>query len=97
VGIFAQNGVYAYFSAAFVPILFGMFLKDVPKASVIVASLTAIVIHFIFYYGKVAVPFTKATGENPGVAAAVAICASVIIGGIIYLSVRRKPDVQLSN
>lgn len=25
VGIFAQNGVYAYFSAAFVPILFGMF------------------------------------------------------------------------
>ena len=27
VGIFAQNGVYAYFSAAFVPILFGMFIK----------------------------------------------------------------------
>ena len=26
VAIFAQNGVYAYFSAAFVPILFGMFL-----------------------------------------------------------------------
>lgn len=97
VGIFAQNGVYAYFSAAFVPILFGMFLKDVPKASVIAASLTAIVVHFIFYYGKVAVPFTKATGENPGVAAAVAICASVIIGGIVYLSARRKPDVQLSN
>lgn len=97
VGIFAQNGVYAYFSAAFVPILFGMFLKDVPKVSVIAASLTAIVVHFIFYYGKIAVPFIRATGENPGVAAAVAICASVIIGGIIYLSARRKPDVQLSN
>ena len=33
VGIFAQNGVYAYFSAAFVPILFGMFLKDTSKSS----------------------------------------------------------------
>src|SRR5699024_24216 len=31
VGIFAQNGVYAYFSAAFVPILMGMFFKNVPK------------------------------------------------------------------
>jgi sodium/pantothenate symporter len=30
VGIFAQNGVYAYFSAAFVPVLFGIFLKNVP-------------------------------------------------------------------
>jgi sodium/pantothenate symporter len=97
VGIFAQNGVYAYFSAAFVPILFGMFLKNAPKESVIAASLTAIIIHFIFYYGKVVVPFTKATGENPGVAATVAICASLIVGGIIYLSVRRKRNVQLSN
>ncbi len=97
VGIFAQNGVYAYFSAAFVPILFGMFLKNVPKASVIAASIIAVIVHFIFYYGKVAVPFTKATGENPGVAAAVAISVSLIAGGIIYMSVRGKSDVQLSN
>ncbi len=97
VGIFAQNGVYAYFAAAFVPILFGMFIKDITKVPVISASVTAIIVHFIFYYGKVAVPFTKATGENPGVAGAMAISASLIVGGIIYLSVRRKSDVQLSN
>ena len=50
VGIFAQNGVYAYFSAAFVPILFGMFFKSVPKIVVISASVVAIVVHFTFYF-----------------------------------------------
>ena len=43
VGILAQNGVYASFSAAFVPLLFGMFLKDVNKAAPIIASVVAIV------------------------------------------------------
>jgi sodium/pantothenate symporter len=52
VGIFAQNGVYAYFSAAFVPILFGMFIKNIKKIAVILASVTAIVVHFTFYYGR---------------------------------------------
>jgi sodium/pantothenate symporter len=97
VGIFAQNGVYAYFAAAFVPILFGMFLKNVPKASVIAASVTAIIVHFIFYYGKVAVPFTKATGENPGVAGAAAIVCALAVGYSIYLFKRKEYVVELSN
>ncbi len=78
VGIFAQNGVYAYFSAAFVPILFGMFFRDVPLAAVFSASVVAIVTHFTMYYAMLPVPFTQSTGENPGVAAAVAITFSVI-------------------
>ncbi len=90
VGIFAQNGVYAYFSAAFVPILFGMFFKSVPKAVVITASAVAIIVHFSFYYGKLGVPFTAATGENPGVAAAAAVLLSVFTGFIIYLVMGRK-------
>jgi len=90
VGIFAQNGVYAYFSAAFVPILFGMFLKDTPKAAVITASLVAIVIHFSYFYGNLPVPFSIATGQNPGVSAAVAITASVILGGLVHLFTRKK-------
>ncbi len=93
VAIFAQNGVYAYFSAAFVPILFGMFLKNVKKIVPIAASLTAVVVHFSYYYGKLPVPFTEATGENPGVAAAMAIIASIIIGGGIYLFTRREENV----
>jgi sodium/pantothenate symporter len=92
VGIFAQNGVYAYFSAAFVPILFGMFLKKIPKISVIAASLTAIIIHFSFYYGKLPVPFTKATGENPGVAASMAIIASLLVGIILYTIFKERKD-----
>ncbi|MGD9898118.1 MAG: sodium/pantothenate symporter [Calditrichaceae bacterium] len=93
VAIFAQNGVYAYFAAAFVPILFGMFLKDVPKAAPITASVTAIIVHFTMYYGKIAVPFSKSSGENPGVAAAVAIISSVIAGYLVYIALRRKVHV----
>lgn len=93
VGIFAQNGVYAYFAAAFVPILFGMFLKNVPKIAPIAASITAVVVHFVMYYGKVAVPFTQSTGENPGVSAAVAIILSVFVGGIIYKIAGKKSHV----
>ncbi len=80
VGIFAQNGVYAYFSAAFVPILMGLFYKDVPLRAVVGASVVAVAVHFSMYYGQLPVPFTQATGENPGVAAAVAIVAAMITG-----------------
>jgi sodium/pantothenate symporter len=80
VGIFAQNGVYAYFSAAFVPILLGLFYKNVPLRAVVGASVIAIVVHFSMYYGQLPVPLTQATGENPGVAAAVAIVAALITG-----------------
>lgn len=93
VGIFAQNGVYAYFSAAFVPILFGMFFKDVKKIVPIAASITAVAVHFIMYYGQVRVPFTISTGENPGVAAAVAIVCSIIVGSVLYLATREKSNV----
>ncbi len=84
VAIFAQNGVYAFFAAAFFPILFGMFSKRTPAIAAIAASVTAVVVHFSMYYGKIAVPFTLATGENPGVAAAVAIILSLIVGSVIF-------------
>jgi sodium/pantothenate symporter len=83
VAIFAQNGVYAYFSAAFVPIIFGMFNARMPRVAAVAASVTAVLVHFTMYYGKLPVPLTSATGENPGVAAAVAICASVGVGALL--------------
>ncbi|MFO7446693.1 MAG: sodium:solute symporter, partial [Ignavibacteriaceae bacterium] len=92
VGIFAQNGVYAYFSAAFVPIFFGMFLKNIPKIAPIAASVAAIIVHFSFYYGKIRVPFTLATGENPGVAAAMAIVFSLITGLALYFLLKGKAN-----
>lgn len=96
VGIFAQNGVYAYFSAAFVPILMGMFFKGVPLIAPVMASATAVVVHFTIFYGQLPIPFTQADGQNPGVAAAVAITLSVIVGFATYYLVttqaNRNPD-----
>ena len=93
VGIFAQNGVYAYFSAAFMPILMGMFLKGVPLIAPVSASVTAIVVHFSIYYGQLSIPFTAADGQNPGVAAAMAILASALVGGLSYLW-KRTPQPE---
>lgn len=90
VAIFAQNGVYAYFSAAFLPILFGMFLKGVPTIAAVAASITAIVIHFWVSLGNVQIPGTLASGQNPGVASSTAIVASVVVGGVLYLILRKR-------
>lgn len=83
VGIFAQNGVYAYFSAAFIPILLGTFHPKVTLKAVFTASVTAVVIHFSMYYLRLPVPFTEATGENPGVAASTAILVSIIVAFLV--------------
>lgn len=98
VGIFAQNGVYAYFSAAFTPIMLGMFYKNVPKLAPILASIFAVTTHFIMYYAMLPVPFTQADGENPGVAAAVAIVVGVVVGFTTYYlkngKIERRKDVE---
>ncbi len=88
VGILAQNGVYASFSAAFVPLLFGMFLKNVHKAVPIVASVVAILIHFSIYYGRLT-PYMQNPIRNPGVASAIAILCSLLAGGIVYAVTKR--------
>lgn len=88
VGIFAQNGVYAYFSAAFIPVLFGVFLKNVPPQAPILASLTAIVTHFSIYYGRIG-PYMQEDIRNPAVASAFAILISTAVGILIYASSRK--------
>jgi len=92
VGILAQNGVYASFSAAFVPLLFGMFLKDVHKSAAIIASVVAIVVHFSVYYGRLT-SYMETGTRNPGIAAAIAIICSLVAGGVTYLVTRRKPAI----
>ncbi|NEM96480.1 sodium:solute symporter family transporter [Pontibacter burrus] len=93
VGIFAQNGVYAYFSAAFVPVLFGMFLKRVPLIAPVAASLTSVAVHFAIYYGGLT-PYMDAPVRNPGIAAALAIVASVLVGLILYFTFRKADDLE---
>lgn len=89
VGILAQNGVYAFFSAAFVPVLFGIFLKNAPTASVVAASVTALVVHFGVYYGRLT-SYMQTGTRNPGIAAALAIIASLVVGISLYYALRKK-------
>ncbi|MEM6346824.1 MAG: sodium:solute symporter [Bacteroidota bacterium] len=96
VGIFAQNGVYAYFSAAFIPVLFGIFLKNVSPLPPILASLSAIIVHFSIYYGRIG-PYMQAEVRNPAVAAAFAILASTLVGLIAIIVLRSSsPKPQLN-
>jgi Na+/pantothenate symporter len=92
VAILAQNGVYAYFSIAFVPIVFGIFSKHSNLIPPLVASLTAMVVHFgVYYFLPILVSnydfnfgfFTKyleGTIRNPAIASSSAIIVSTIVG-----------------
>lgn len=93
VGIFAQNGVYAYFSAAFVPVLLGIFFKNVPIWAPIAASVTAVVVHFSVYYGKISW-YMQAPVRNPAVPVTFAILASVVVGFGLYFLLRQQPSRQ---
>ena len=83
VGIFGQMGVYGYFAAAFVPVLFGTFVKNVKSSTVFIASIVAILVHFGIFYLKLT-PYMKGTVGNPGVSAAIAIVSSVVVAVILH-------------
>jgi len=102
VGILAQNGVYAYFSAAFVPVLFGIFFKDTPRRIAISSSIIALLVHFGIYY---LIPFIhqhhalnlgfftkfiEGSIRNPAIAASAAILISTLFAGIYYIVVRKQ-------
>lgn len=84
VAIFAQNGVYAYFSAAFVPVLFGTFFRNVALKTVFTASAIAIIVHFAVYYGQIT-SYMQEPVNNPAIAATFAIIVSLITGVILHL------------
>lgn len=90
--IFAQLGVYAYFAAAFVPVLFGTFLKDTPRIAVAAAAVTAVAVHFGLYYtGHLYFPYyVGVTVKNPGISTALGIVAAAAIGGALYLVARER-------
>ncbi len=94
VAIFAQTGVYGFFAASFIPILFGTFLKNANKLAVSVASITATFLHFwIFYTGYFPLVdqyMFDSNGNllsirNPGVSAAIAILISTILAIILQI------------
>ena len=96
VAIFAQNGVYAYFSIIFIPILLGIFGKTVGLMAPLWASITAFATHFGIYYGLPYIvnnniaslgyfdKYFVGTIHNPAIAAASAIILSALVGLTIY-------------
>ena len=100
VAIFAQVGVFGYFASNFIPILFGIFLKNPNKIAVTISSIVAIIIHFwIFYIGYF--PFLSKymfdldgnplVVRNPGISAAVSIFTSTVLGFLLqYLFLKQK-------
>lgn len=97
VGIFAQNGVYAYFAAAFMPVILGIFFKEVPVIAPFAASVTAIIVHFGVYYGRITWYMQDAV-RNPAIAVTFAILASTLVGFSIYFLLRKRkvshPDLS---
>ncbi len=97
VGIFAQNGVYAFFSAAFMPVLLGVFVKDTPRIAPVAAAVTAVVVHFGVYYGGIT-HYMQGAVRNPAIAATFAILASAVVGTALWLAFRKKqPNVAKSH
>ena len=89
VAIFAQNGVYAYFSAAFVPVLFGTFRQDTPLAVPVAGALVAVGVHFAVYYGRLT-PYMELPVRNPAIASTLAILSALLVSSLLYLRLRRR-------
>lgn len=93
VAIFAQNGVYAFFSAAFFPLVMGMFSKKTNTRAAVWSSVTAVVVHFSIYYGNIG-SYMQGAVNNPAIAATFAILSSTLVGLIILWSTASKPIVE---
>jgi len=107
VAILAQNGVYAYFSVAFIPILFGIFSKSSRLAAPLAASVTALVVYFSVYYLMPVVVeqtqlnlgfFTKyleGNIRNPAIASSTAIVFSALVGvGVMFFQKKNLKIAQ---
>ena len=104
VAIFAQNGVYAYFSILFVPIVFGIFIKKVKLSAALTGSFTAIIVYYGIYYllpellhaGILSFGYANLylsdKVQNPAIAASVAIILSVSSGFIVHLFTKYKQN-----
>lgn len=106
VAIFAQNGVYAYFSILFVPIVFGIFVKNIKFVAALTGSLTALIVYYSIYY---LLPELVQSGiadlgyfnlylsdkvQNPALAASLAIVLSLISGFSVHLFTKNTKQIS---
>ena len=89
VAIFAQNGVYAYFAAACVPVSVGLFFPKVRSQPVFMAAIAAVVVHFGVYYLRLT-PYMETAIRNPAVPATLAIMSAVIVVVVFHQFTKSK-------
>ena len=94
VAIFAQNGVYAFFSAAFFPLVMGMFSKKTNAGAALASSLTALIVHFGIYYGNIG-SYMQNDVNNPAIPATLAILSSVVVG-LLWLKFSKSKQETLT-
>lgn len=108
VGIFAQNGVYAYFAAAFVPVIFGIFYSRMKAWVALIGSITAIAVHFSVYYilpwmvsgyGFSFGFFTRyleGPVRNPAIACSTAVVISTLVVLILIIFTRNSAKKEIN-
>lgn len=101
VAIFAQNGVYSFFSIAFVPIVFGIFLKSTRLRTAVTGSITALTVYFAVYYVTpwliktqdisfgYADKYFSGSVQNPAIAAALAITVAAAVSLLLHFSSKK--------
>lgn len=99
IAIFAQEGVYALLVATFVPLLFGLFGPlagpRLSRGGVLASSLVALAVHFGFRYSDLTL-LTPADGVNPGLTAAYALIASLLVA-VVWTAVSSRKTVSSRN
>jgi sodium/pantothenate symporter len=106
VGIFAQNGVYAYFASAFVPVIFGIYYSKMKAKIAFLGSMIAFGVHFAVYY---LMPFLvssygisfglfnrylEGSVRNPAIACSTAVVLSTCIV-LIAIAIDKKSSKEL--
>ena len=89
VAILAQNGVYGYFAAAFVPVLFGLFWPNTSALVVFTAAISALLIHFGMYYLEIGA-YMQMGVKNPAIPASIAISSSVVLAFLLKTFLKKS-------
>lgn len=89
VAIFAQNGVYAYFAAASIPVCIGLFFPKVGGKAVFAAAITAVIVHFSVYYLRIG-SYMQLETRNPAIPATFAILSAIVIAVIFHQLTKTK-------
>lgn len=89
VAIFAQNGVYAYFAAACIPVCIGLFFPKAHSLTAFVAAIGAVIVHFSIYYLRIGVYMQMET-RNPAIPATFAILSAIVLALIVQQFVKNR-------